>query len=472
MNWLRRQHPFNLYLALVVAFVLVRFLFILITTAGEYRLYKDYGDEAQNTSLDELYRSRDIEYPQLSVAFGALAGFVADRLPDETKHIVRLRPNKWEELYKNETQAERDIGDRYEAALTLILFAIDSWSLWLVYAIARRVYPNDDAVARVGRLFGYLLTTGLTGLILYDRQDLLIGWLALLALWSLAAGHPRLGYVLLMVGTAYKLVPVLLLPIWVLAAATVKSGPRATPERFLLKIVIEAAIAGLILAAWPILTYTIGGGERGFHYLTFHSKRGLQLEAPAAFPVLLCDPVAELGHDYGSFNLRGKLADRTAVVMSLLMPLSSLIGVGIAARGFWRWRFADFESRLNGYALLLPHVVGASLLIWVAFIAFNKVGSPQYLIWVAPLVPLLPLRTWSERGWAILLLVAMLATMLIYPCRYKPDLIGDVVSNDPATWRGPTTFGVFLLGVKSVTLILATVWLAVRIWRTSQGAKK
>ena len=58
MNWLRRQHPFNLYLALLVVFVLVRFLFVAITTAGEYRLYKDYGDAARNTSLDELYRCR------------------------------------------------------------------------------------------------------------------------------------------------------------------------------------------------------------------------------------------------------------------------------------------------------------------------------------------------------------------------------------------------------------------------------
>ncbi len=469
MNWLRRQRPFHLYLALIIAFVLVRFLFIAITTAGEYRLYKDYGDEARNTSLDELYRSRDIEYPQLSVAFGAVAGFVADRLPDSTKYIVRLRPNKWEALYENETQAERDVGDRYEAALTLILFAIDSWSLWLVYAIARRVYPNDDTVARVGRLFGYVLTTGLTGLILYDRQDLLIGWLALLALWALAAGHPRLGYTLLMVGTAYKLVPILLLPVWVMAAAAIKAGPNPSAARFLLRVIQEALIAGLILAAWPAMTYAFGGGERGFHYLTWHSKRGLQLEAPAAFPVLLVEPSWEIVSGYGSFNLRGELADRTAKVMSLLMPLSALIGAGIAARGFWRWRFAlpsaDSGSRLNGI------VVASSLLIWVAFIAFNKVGSPQYLIWVAPLVPLLPLRRWPERGWAILLLVAMLATMLIYPCRYKPDLIGDIIREEPLTWRGPTTFGVFLLGVKSVTLILATVWLAVRVWRTPHNQR-
>src|SRR5439155_4781736 len=115
-------------------------------------------------------------------------------------------------------QAQRDSGDRYEAALALVLFAFDAWCLWLVYAIARRVYPNDDVVARAGRLFGYTVTTGLCGLIMYDRQDIIVAWLALLAIWALVVGRPRLGYAILALGAAYKLVPVLLLPVWVMAA--------------------------------------------------------------------------------------------------------------------------------------------------------------------------------------------------------------------------------------------------------------
>jgi hypothetical protein len=63
------------------------------------------------------------------------------------------------------------------------------------------------------------------------------------------------------------------------------------------------------------------------------------------------------------------------------------------------------------------------------------------------------------------MLLAMVATMLIFPCRYKPDLIGDIVKTDPLTYRGPTPFGVFLLGMKSVTLLLSTVWLGVLVWR-------
>jgi hypothetical protein len=115
---------------------------------------------------------------------------------------------------------------------------------------------------------------------------------------------------------------------------------------------------------------------------------------------------------------------------------------------------------------MIPHVVASSILIWLGFTAANKVGSPQYLLWAAPLVPLLPLRAWSERSWAALLLVVMILTTLVFPCRYKPDVIGPLTRDDPPTWRGPNALGLFLLAAKSVTLVVTTGWLAVSVWRT------
>lgn len=460
MNWLRSRSPFTLYALVLVTFLFSRALFFLITTAGEYQLYKRYGDAVRRTSLEQLYLSDNIEYPHLGVGFGAIVGDVADRLPNWCRNIVRLRPNKLDLEYQEEPQDKRDADDQYEAALGFVLFALDAWCLWLVFAIVQRAYPLEAPLTRAARLFGYVLVTSPCGLILYDRQDLVVAWLALLAIRALGAGWPRLGYAILVVGTAYKLVPALLLPVWVIATATMKCGPNRSLGRWVGRIAVEALIAAVMLSAWPALTWEFGGGERGFHYLTWHSKRGMQLEAPASFPILLADSTVEFGTSYGSFNLRGELPDRVAKFMGLLMPLAALASMAIAARGFFR------AAKPASYQSLIPHVVASSLLIWVAFIAFNKVGSPQYLIWVAPLVPLLPLRTWGERGWAILFLIANLDTMLIFPCFYKHELVGPLLSEDPLTWRGPTSVGVFLLGIKSVTLILCTLWLGARTWRT------
>ena len=77
-----------------------------------------------------------------------------------------------------------------------------------------------------------------------------------------ARGWPVVGYVLLTVGAAFKVVPVLLLPVLVIHAAA--RAPRFWPA-----LAKHAAIAAVILAAWPILAYSFGGGDRSFIYLQY-----------------------------------------------------------------------------------------------------------------------------------------------------------------------------------------------------------
>ncbi|HYH67874.1 MAG TPA: hypothetical protein VD866_24465, partial [Urbifossiella sp.] len=313
-------------------------------------------------------------------------------------------------------------------------------------------YPDESTPARVGRLALYVLFTSSVGAILYDRQDPVVGLAALLALWALSAGRPRVGYAVLVLGAAYKLVPVLLLPVWVFAAAA------ARPGRFWRGVVVEAMIAGAMLASWPALTYLLGGGERGFGFLKYHSARGLQLEAPIAWPVFLLDPAARVDAGYGSYNVTGALAARGAELARWLMLLSVPLTVGIAARGFRR------AAGSTDHAALVPHVVASALLVWFAFIAANKVGSPQYLHWVMPLVPLLPLRSRAERRWAALVLLAGGLTTLIFPCFYQWTF-GERLATEPATWAGPNAATLFLLAARSVTIITITAWLGWLVWR-------
>ena len=71
-------------------------------------------------------------------------------------------------------------------------------------------------------------------------------------------------------------------------------------------------------------------------------------------------------------------------------------------------------------------LIRASAAALVVFIAFGKVLSPQFLIWLVPVVPLVR----GRRGLAAaaLLLVAMILTQLWFPFRYW-DYAGDF---DPA----------------------------------------
>jgi hypothetical protein len=304
----------------------------------------------------------------------------------------------------------------------------------------------------------YVAATAACGLILYDRQDLVVGLFPLLALAAFARGWPAAAYAALAAGTAYKLVPVLLLPLFVFAFAALRSAPAATPRRFLLEVVKQALVAGVVLAAYPVLSYLLWG-ERSFVFLTFHSARGLQLEAPATWLVFLFDPDTRVGYAYFSYTLSGALADRVAALSTPAVMLAAGVSVLVAARGFWRVASAPAPPASN---VLVTHLAAGSLLVWVGFILFTKVGSPQYLLWPAVLVPLLPRRGGGLWCGAVLL-VAMVFTTLVFPCQYREVASGG--RPDFSVTTGPTAFGLVLLAGKSVSLAVAFVWLTAFVWR-------
>jgi hypothetical protein len=448
----RRVPPAALLTLLLVSFLLVRAALFAVTTASEYALYFDYATSVRQTSLTELHQTRDVEYPPMATLFGVAVAHVADVLPDGVERLTAWRPN-----------ASRGIPhSRYEVALGLVLCAVDLACLLLVYLVARDVYPGDDPFTRLGRLALYFAATTAIGLILFDRQDLVVGLVAILAVIAFARGWRLVAYALLAAGVAYKLVPVLLMPLWVFAFAATRPAPG--PSRgFLLAVVRESLLAGAVLALVPALAYLFCGGERAFAFLTFHSARGLQLEASLAWPVFLLDADTRVGHSFGSFTLRGNLADQVAAATTFATVAAVVLSVLVAARGFRR---AATAPRVPNRNELVTHLVAGSLLVWLAFILFGKVGSPQYLLWLTPLVPLLPLRG-ATRRWAVLVLVAMVLTTLVFPCQYHAVRGEPIIEpgDAPLIWAGPTPLGLTLLAAKSAALAACFAWLAVLVWR-------
>jgi hypothetical protein len=445
----RRLSPL-IILALIVGFLLLRVALFAVTTATEYALYRDYAKDVRRTSLAELHQARDVEYPPLATLFGVAVLHVAEALPDGADRLTVFRPEE-----------TRGVGPaRYEVALGLVLFAVDVACLLFVYLLARRLYPEESTAKRLAL---YVAATSAIGLIFYDRQDPVVGLVAVMMVATVARGWSLIAYAVLAAGVAYKLVPLLLFPPCVLAFAALRTAPGST-RQFLRASIIEAAIAGAILALVPALMYLFCGGERAFAFLTFHSKRGLQLEASAAWPVILLDPGTQLGHSFGSYTLRGDLPDRVARVSSFATALGAIICVFIAARGFWR---AVTSGRPADRNKLTIHLVASALLVWLGFILLSKVGSPQYLLWLAPLVSLLPLRG-SDRWWAALLLAGMVLATLIYPCVYYKEVRG-APTGDENTFCGPSSVGFALLAAKSIVYSVAFVWLAVLVWRAKPG---
>jgi uncharacterized membrane protein len=165
-----------------------------------------------------------------------------------------------------------------------------------------------------------------------------------------------------------------------------------------------AAAAGTA-AAWflPFVILSPGGVAHSFHA---QFARPLQLESLGASLLIAWHHLTAerlfVESSYGSQNVIGPGTHAAAIVTSVVGALA-LAAVYVA-----------FARRTSDVPDLLRYAAGAVAVT----LAFGKVFSPQFLIWLVPLVPLVR----GLRGiWASsLLFVALVLTQLWFPERYWP----------------------------------------------------
>jgi uncharacterized membrane protein len=234
----------------------------------------------------------------------------------------------------------------------------------------------------------------LLGPVLLSRFDLLPAMLTVGALAALLWGRTRLGIAVLAVAGATKLYPLVALPVVLLWVARTKGRREAAAC---------GAVAALTLAAFfaPFVAISPAGTA---HSLAVQASRPLQVESLGAAFLVAVHHVAglhlTLHEDHGSRNILGAAA-RTIGGLATLLQLAALLLVGVLfARGP-----ADRDRLVLAFAASVT-----------AFVAFGKVLSPQYMIWLIPLVPLVagPAR-WKA---GLLLAAALALTQLWFPDRY------------------------------------------------------
>ena len=274
----------------------------------------------------------------------------------------------------------------------------------------------------------FLLLLGPVGIYRLDGVTVSLGIAG--CLWLV--GRPLLASMLLAAATWMKVWPAALL-----AAAVIAVRRRLT--------VIGGALIVTVLIIVAVVA--AGGGAHLLGFVSGQTGRGLQLEAPVTAWFLW---QAAAGVDGAfvyydteilTFQVTGANVD---AVIAAMTPVLVLAVLAIAALGAVKaWRGASF-------AALFPSL---GLALVLAFIVFNKVGSPQFLTWiVAPLAMglILDRRRWATP--AVLALVAAFLTHLVYPLLYARLILADV----PA---------VAVLTARNALLIALLVWAVARVAR-------
>jgi uncharacterized membrane protein len=315
-------------------------------------IYERYGEAMTHGQVP--YRDFDVEYPP-----AALPTFVLPALGE---------------------QSSAEYDRRFEGLMAalgvacVLLVAAVSSSFWAPLAVG--------------------LSPLLLGSVVLSRFDLWPAALTVAAVALLVAGRFRLASGTLGLAIAAKLYPIVLAPI---AVAHVWRS-RGRREAFVCAGLVAGVFAAVVL---PFAALSPGGV---WHAFWVQAGRPLQIESLGAGLLLAAHQLFGLDltmeSSHGSQNLAGGAAD-TLAVLSTLAQAAVLIAIWILyARG------PATRDRL---------LIACAAAV-CAFVAFGKVLSPQFLIWLVPLVPLIR----GRRGLVAsgILAAALVLTQLWFPSRY------------------------------------------------------
>jgi uncharacterized membrane protein len=319
-------------------------------------VYEEYGEAMVDGKVP--YRDFDVEYPPL-----ALPVFLIPALGD------------------------RDYREQFEWLMAFCGCLMIAFTVLAARSIGLE-YRMLAVVALAPLLLGSVMLT---------RFDLWPAALTAGALAALLSDRLRLGHLVLGAAIAAKLYPAVLLPLAVAYAWRRRGGREAL-------ICLGSTTAVVVVAYLPFL---VVAPVDTVESIGRQLSRPLQIESLGASLLLaghqLFDVEIEMHSSHGSQNLVGD----GAAVLALLLTVVQV------ATLLWLWvRFARGPAtprRLGVYA-------AAAL---VAFVALGKVLSPQFLIWLLPVVVL------ARRFGVIVLLAATLVlTQLWFPFRYW-DLVRE-----------------------------------------------
>lgn len=312
----------------------------------------------------------------------------------------------------------------YEVAWAIFITICDALAFGMLVGTGRSTGRN----AAAGFWLAFILLLGPVGMY---RLDGVTAPLAIAGcLWLV--GRPWLGSILLAVATWIKVWPAALI-----AAAVIAVRRRLA--------VVGGAL--IVSAATLIAVVAAGGGATVFGFITDQTDRGLQVEAPVSAYYLWRAVAGIRGSfiyyddDLLTFQVSGPEVDAVIAVMT---PLLFAAVLGVAALGAYRARHGA------GFVRLFPPL---ALALVLAFIVFNKVGSPQYMTWIIPplLVGLVIDRA-RWRGPAALGLIIALVTQAVYPIMYYGLL-------------GAHPLPAALLTLRNVLAVVLLVWAIVRVAR-------
>ncbi len=310
---------------------------------------------------------------------------------------------------------------------------------------------------------------------LYERQDFWLGGLIFFAVaLLLSRWHWTLSFVLLAIGIHFKLIPLIIVPLFLVGSLPSEHYKNLYQDFFDKKFIWVIAKRVLFLFAVNaiiLIPFYISGGMEVFNFLSFHGRRGLQLESTYSSLLMVLSflglPV-KVTHEFGAFNLDAPGAVFLAKVSSTLVLGAIVMIIFFFLRAIKKHFVLaeENESRMEKELTIAQSIPQSFLCILLAIliagISLAKVFSPQYLLWIIPAMALLSFRKRTFLAAGLLFMAACLLTAAIFPYLYFTDFVHaqEKFSDGSIVWAAPTFLATIILFARNTLLIISATILA------------
>jgi hypothetical protein len=299
------------------------------------------------------------------------------------------------------------------------------------FALTGRKRESRNVVAA----WWWIVFLVLLGPISLGRIDSVTVALAIVGVLCIA-GRPLLATVILTVAAWVKVWP----------AAIIVAMVVAVKERW--RVLAAALSLSALIAAIALLW---GSGANVLSFIGQQTGRGLQVESPVSTIWLwqAFSGVSGTNLYYDQHILTWQVTGNgTGTASALMTPIMALVVVAVVL-------IAVLALRRG--AEVAPILATLVLALVSALIAFNKVGSPQFVAWLAvPVVLGLTTRHGADRWWfavpAWMVLVTAGLTQVIYPFLY-----GWLLSLHP--------FMLVVLSARNILVFAIFGWAVMTLWR-------
>lgn len=399
----------NLYLAVFA--LLHAFIFLVIFKNGIYRSFAETDISipylyASKMALGQMpYRDFAVEYPPLALFFML---------------IPRLFTS---------------FANPYILGFTLEILLFDLLAVFLIISLSQKL-----ELSLWKSLAVYTLALLSIGPLIINRYDLIPAVMALGAVYAFTCGRSNIAWALLAAGAMTKIFPVVIAPVFLIFDLACCRSRRALTGS------VTFALTTAVIAL-PFLIMSPRGFLESF---TYHTQRGLQIESIPASLLLLGQKLGlttlTIEHASGATNVVSPLANALANITPILVLIS-------LAAVYWFYYRRQRAMRVDSGPVgdlnraQTACLIGFSLLAMLAFMLSSKVLSPQFIIWLAPLIPLVTGR-FSRLSW-LLFIAAGLMSYLIFPTGYQTLEDGDARMIAILLARNAALFGLALAVARS-----------------------